>query len=244
MLRLLEGVPFRIQTTGLFEAQLGIDVGYDRRHFAVSLQIARQDGQRPSFRTWTDFQIKPDQQHEAINPVMLNDQIVNTFQRAMGRRFDPIQSLIVFRDGQLFTSEIEGISTALESLKQQGIFSPDVHVELADFRKNSKKSICIWEYRSSTEVENPLEGVVVFLNSKTAVVTTTGAATLTQGTSQPYLIYAKSEQADLHNIALAAFHGAQLNWSSLRVAQRLPLVLKTADDELKARDAQEIRLLK
>lgn len=45
----------------------------------------------------------------------------------------------------------------------------------------------------------------------------------------------------LLNVTEAMAIGAQLNWSSPSVAQRLPLVFKRTDDELQIRAAQEIR---
>ncbi len=77
-----------------------------------------------------------------------------------------------------------------------------------------------------------------------ALLTTTGAATLHQGTAEPVMLAATSCGTDLLRAAVAVFAVAQLNWSSPRVAQRLPLPLKRTDDELRARAAQEVRRLR
>jgi len=61
-----------------------------------------------------------------------------------------------------------------------------------------------------------------------------------QGTAAPLLLTAPNGQS-IADAAWAVFDAAQLNWSSPRVAQRLPLPLKRTDEELAARAAQVIR---
>jgi hypothetical protein len=102
----------------------------------------------------------------------------------------------------------------------------------------------IWEVDAAGRVENPLEGTAVQVTSNSVVLTTTGQATLHQGAAHPLLLIGNGGGDQTMDAAEAFFAGAQLNWSSPRVAQRLLLPLKRTDEELVARAAQEIRRIR
>ncbi len=245
VLQQMDVVPWRPEQVGPYEAQLAIDVGHDRRHFALSLLIARAPDKVPSFGIYSEVLVKPDHKQEMINPVMLADQIVRIFQRgALRRRFDSIKSLLILRDGQLCGNEPEGIQSAVARLAKEGMLTTDARVDLVDFHKDSLKSIRLWEIEGNNHVNNPLEGTAVYLGQRMTLVAATGAATLHQGTAQPFMLVGNGRCPAILDAAGAAFAAAQLNWSSPTVAQRLPLALKRTDDELTARAAQEIRRIR
>ncbi|NVL89789.1 MAG: hypothetical protein HWN69_02165 [Desulfobacterales bacterium] len=241
-MQLLDAVPFRFDQAGPYEAQLIIDVGYDRRHSALSLLISRDRDKKPDFCIVSDIQVKADHQHEFINPKVLTDHIVRLFKKILRRHSVPIESLLVLRDGQFCGQERQGIDNAVASLIDKKKFAREIRVDVADFRKDSLKAVRLWEVNENTgTAENPLDGRAVQLNDKMVVVTSTGAATLHQGTAQPFMIVGNGGCSRLIDAAQATFAGSQLNWSSPRVAQRLPLNAKRADEELKARADQEIK---
>ena len=242
VLQLLEAVPFRLDRADPYEAQLFIDVGHDRRHFALSLLIARSKDKDPSFHIISRAYIKTDPQQETINPRILAEQTVELFEAVLRRTSDPLESLLVLRDGRFCREEYKGIDDAIKTLKDKGELSKDARVDVADFRKDSLKAVRLWEIDDNTgAIDNPLEGNAVQLNDQMIVVASTGAATLHLGTAQPYMIVGNRRCSDVIDVARATFAGAQLNWSSPRVAQRLPLHAKRADEDLKERAAQEIK---
>src|SRR5262249_29201225 len=49
VLQQMDGVPWSIPRAGSYDAQIVIDVGHDRRYFALSLLIARSAQTRPDF---------------------------------------------------------------------------------------------------------------------------------------------------------------------------------------------------
>ena len=243
VLQLLDAIPYRTDGLGAFEAQLAIDVGRDRRFFAVSLLICRDSTKLPDFGIYTKVQPKADPKNEAINPHLLEDAIVDVFGVAMNGHSDPVDSLLVLRDGRLVGTECQGIEGAAGILQQRGTLSSGARLDVLEFRKNSLKHLRLWEVRGN-RVENPLEGTGVILDPETFVLCSTGATTLTQGTAEPVMLVGQGRNAPLDEAALSAFSAAQLNWSSPGVAQRLPLPLKRTDDELKARADQEIRRIR
>jgi hypothetical protein len=240
----MDGIPWRSDQGGPYEALLVIDVGHDRRHFALSLLIARSTDKNPSFGIYSVVEVKPDHKQEMINPVMLADYIVRVFEKASRRKFDPIGSMLILRDGRLCGREPEGIDQGMAKLIAQEMLGEKARVDAVSFHKESLKSVRLWELEDSGDITNPLEGTALRLNEQMAVVAFTGAATLHQGTAEPFVLEADSHCSAILDAACAAFSAVQLNWSSPMVAQRLPLPFKRTDEELTARAAQELRRIR
>lgn len=239
----LEVIPYRIDQAGPYEAQLVIDVGHDRRYFAVSLLVARND-KTPGFGCYTRTQDKGDHKTEGINPQILADEIVTLFSRHFPRRFDPLASLLILRDGRLVRQESSGLDLSIKLLQQKGYLTTDARVEQVDVHKETLKSIRMWEVNYKNEIENPLIGTGILLNKKTIALANTGVPGLTQGTANPILIVSNGRCPNVVDAAATNFAGAQLNWSSPGVPQHLHIGMKRTDDQLRARAAQEVRRLR
>lgn len=244
ILQLLDSVPYRISQAGPYEAQVVIDVGHDRRFFALSVLIARTSNKKPNFHIYSRVQHKPDWKHEAINPVLLKDEIIGLLKEAMGRRYDPLESLLILRDGRLQHSEIGCIDDAIQSLCTMGIVAANAQVDIAGIHKGTLNPVRLWDLSDDGGVRNPLEGSGIVVSPTMAVLTSTGDATLTQGTADPLIIVSNARCINVSEAALSLFEGAQLNWSSPGVAQRLTLPLKRTDEELESKATQQIRRIR
>ncbi len=244
LLQQMDCVPWSIASSLPYEAQLVIDVGEDRRHFALSLLICRPGSSEPSFRIDTVVPIKSDIKRETINDIILCDEIIKLCKRAAIARFQPLRSMLVLRDGHECGQEMAAINNARAKLIESGFFEKDARVDTVDVHKKSVKGIRLWDRGRSKEVGHCLEGTALLLDARTVVLVNTGAATLTQGTAEPIMLVARGEGIDMKAVAEYVHATSQLNWSSPRVAQKLPLPLKRTDDELKNRAAQEIRRTK
>lgn len=244
VLQQLDAIPYRVPNLGPYEAQLIIDVGHDRKFFAVSLLIARSKDKTPSFNIYSRVEHKADNKHESINPILLRDTIVNVFNSTMRRKFDPIASLIAMRDGNEQESEFPCFGQALDILRERGMLTRDVRVDVVGIHKNSLSGIRLWEVDDREQVTNPIEGTALSVNRRLNVLACTGQATLTQGTAEPVALVANGHCQSLDDAAQATFLAAQPNWSSPSVAQRLPLPLKRTDEGLTARSDQEVRRIR
>lgn len=252
IIRLFNAVPYAIASIGQYQAQLIIDVGHDRRHFALSLLIARE-GKISDFSLYTEVHPKSDHQHDTINPTVLCDSICELFKTAMVWGMEAITSLIVLRDGEFRSlkgsgkeqiREADGVLSAITKLKQRGSLSEQAIVHMADYRKQTNRTIRLWEIERNGLVKNTLEGTGVIINSHHFVLMTTGSSTLRQGTAHPVVISGDGHCPDIVAVGKSVFDAAQLNWSSPKVAQRDAETIRVADHELKARAAQEIRGIK
>jgi hypothetical protein len=244
VLQQLGCVPWTLAHDLNYEAQLIIDVGADRRFFALSLLICRSLESQLPF--WIDTIVlpKPDHKNETINEEILRDEIVKLFKRLPSYVSIKIRSLLVLRDGRKCGNELVGIRAAQPELVKLGYLQKDAKLDIVDFHKRSVKDIRIWELFVSQNANNVLEGSGLFLTQKIVLVANTGVATLRQVTADPIMLVANDDQTSMTAVAQDVVATAQLNFSSPKVAQRLPLTLKRTDDELKARTAQEIRRIK
>lgn len=249
ILQLYNATPFALKCMGQYDAQLVIDVGNGRRNFALSLLIARDYGD-PQFKAFTEVFIQPDSHHETINPIVLRDAILSLFRRVLEKNSDPLNSLLVLRDGEFRTlkdgttilREEDGVMNAVAILKSEAKIQTNANIHLADFRKQTNKTVRFWLVDEAKNVSNALEGTAVLLNNHYIAVAATGAATLPgQGTPHPVVVTGNNTTPQIIQIARSVFCAAQLNWANPKVAQRLPQGVESADDRLQAREALEIK---
>jgi hypothetical protein len=243
LLQQMDCVPYAPAYPLHYEARLSIDVGADRRHFALSLLICRPGHGQP-FRLETTVAIKSDPKKETINELILRDEIVRLCQRAVQAGFTKLSSILFLRDGRECGREKEGILATREQLEQISFLTTDARFDVVDFHKKSLKQIRLWNRNNDGTVENTWEGDGIRLDRRTVVLMNTGAVTLHQGTAEPVMICGHDERTNMLHVAADSHSSSQLNWSSPRVAQRLPIELKRTDDDLKNRAAQEIRRIK
>jgi hypothetical protein len=246
----MDGIPFRLERAGEFEAQLVIDVSFDRRYYAQSVLIARESDKRPDFRLVTDSWHKSDPKHESINGRILCDDIVQFLGKMLVAGKDtPLASLLIARDGKVVGEERQFLGQAIETLKARGLLANDARVEVVELHKNTQMHLRAWEIEVRSAdgevfVTNVAEATAIRLSASTEVLITTGAGTLTQGTAEPLLVMAVEDGTSVATATDALAASAQLNWSSPGVAQRLPLPFKRTDEVLKRRSEQEIRRLR
>jgi hypothetical protein len=238
----LDVIPYRIDQAGQYEAQLIIDVGQDKRHFALSLLIARQPQKSPSFHLISHVYPKTDKR-EGINPIALKEALIDLFSERP-RKFDPIESLLVMRDGRIVEKEPDGIDDGISELARTGLLIEQVRLDWVEVHKDTLKYIRIWDVGNNGTIVNPLLGTAIQINRNTIIMVTTGIPALRQGTAEPVMIVSEGRCASLLDAAQSHFAGTQLNWSSPNVAQRLHIGLKRTDDDLRARDAQEIKRMR
>ena len=235
-------VPFANAEPFDHEATLAIDVGADRRHFALSLLVSRPgQNDKEEVRLTTDTYHKTDAKHETINAALLAEEIVRLVSDAGYYQQKPLGSLLVLRDGRECGSELEGIRSAQEQLVQNGLLRSDGCVDVVDFHKKTLKGVRLWLRTASGAVGSAIEGTAVQISDELVVLACTGAPTLPKGTASPVLIEARSVSSNIWAAASTVHGGAHLNWSSPGVAQRLPLVMKQADAALQNKMAQEVR---
>lgn len=224
-----------------YEASVAIDVGAGRRYFGLSLLVSRQGERWPALRRVTKTWPKGDHQHEGINPRMLKLKLVELF--AELEDAEPLDSLVVLRDGRECGEEPLGIQGALEELKRKGVLSQAACVDVVDFMKRTVKDLRMWSVGPGGAA-NVLEGCATYLDESTALVCCTGAGTLSdRGTAEPSLVRAHPGSSVARAVR-GVFALAQLNYSSPTRAHRYPLPIRETDEALQERADRDMRGIK
>ena len=240
VLQQMDCVFWGLKDTSGYDAHLAIDVGRDKRHFALSLIIFH-----PSLRIRTVVEQKFDSKHETINKTILREEIVTLFENAAKwSGYLPLRSVLVLRDGRECGSELEGVSEATKKLIADGILVERAAIDVVDLHKNIGKKVRLWDRDQRNRVEQALEGKAVILDKRTVVLISTGLPTLRQGTAAPVMLVCQGTDIDLVRVTNAVYASTHLNFSNPKVTQRLPVELKRTDDELKSRDSQQIRRIR
>lgn len=242
ILQLMDCIPWGFANPQNYQAQLAIDVGWDRRNYALSLLTNSVDRNNTSCKLSTIVDHKVSRKKETINEVILGDKIVDLFERGKRKKNYPIERVLVLRDGRECGKELDAVATAQEQLIKSEVFAKEVQVDVIDVHKTYAKGLRFWNRNSERKVQRVLEGTALLLDERTVILASTGAPTLNQGTTNPVMLEAKTDNVDMIAVAEDFYAASQLNWSSPNTAQRLTITLKRTDDELKNHAAQEIRL--
>lgn len=240
LLQLQDGVPWAIPP-GPFEGLLVVDVSHDRRYYGLSLLIVRPDGKLPAFRLITVIKSKADSKEEAINPEVLEEEVVKLFRQNWPNTASPLTSLLILRDGRVYKGEPRAFERIKERLMGDRILESDGTYEVIEFFKESEKNIRLWDVAPGSSVVNVLEGAAVEISDGHLVLANTGRTTLHNGTAEPIVLHSPGNRQAVRDAASSCFQSAQLNWSNPRVALRYPLPVNRTDEELIARAQQEAR---
>lgn len=262
ILLLLDCIPWSLDEKLNYEAQLIIDVGENRRYFALSLLIIQFGNTKLPLYIDSLTCPKPDVEKEEINKDILKDKIIELFNRVPIGRINSINSLLILRDGHECGDEVEGIELAKTEITKLKILNDNAKFDIVDFHKHSSKNIRFWKQINNHKIVNALEGNAIKLDESTFILQNTGSATIPkfkskeqnskfsgkdlkkQGTAEPMMIKTRSEGVDMFQVVSDITAVAQLNYTSPKVAQRLPFPMKRTDDELNRRLSQEIKRIK
>ncbi|MBN2572568.1 MAG: hypothetical protein JXA68_10605 [Ignavibacteriales bacterium] len=241
----MDCVPWVINTPLNYEMHLAIDVSEDYSHFTLSLMIYTIEMKFPIFKT--DTHRKIDTYSETINPEFLKEYFIELFKSEKCltalRKYKP-KSLLIYRDGKNCKDEFKALKSGIQELQKSSLQLIDntLKLDFIEYHKSISKEIRMWHNGFNNQISNVIEGSFFLLDNTSAILSSTGEGTLTQGTSDPIQINLRFTKGDLNKIIEDIFYTSQLNFSNPITAQRLSLPLKRADELLKEKRAQEIKV--
>ncbi len=237
ILQQIDGVPW-VCDASQHDAVLVIDVSRDRRYYGLALAVSRPSSAGVEFSFNTVVNPKLNVRRDAIDAAVLRKEVVDMIRRRRGN--EPLRSLLVVKDGRFYSEELDGVQQAETDLAGNNLEAGAV-VDIAELHKDTMKELRMWDTNGGT-VENVEEGSAVLISDREILLANTGCLTLNQGTAEPILLVGRRIQ-DMKRVALSCHYASQLNWSSPRVAQRLPLPLSRIDEDLAERALRETRHL-
>jgi hypothetical protein len=235
--------PWGVESFG-YDAIVSIDVGQNRRHWALSL-LASIPGSWHPLRVTIPFH-KGDVHKEEVNPEILFDKLMKLFGQYVQGKLPPLHSLLVLRDGKFcgtdgtsMPREEAAIRRAIDLWLQRGWIAQGALVDLVEVHKTSMKGFRLW-YDDRDGVGNVLEGEAVYLDEE-IILCCTGAGTLSRNVTAAPSVLKCQAGADKRRVAQAYFAAAQLNYHNPSKAHRLAQPLRETDAELRHRVAMDMR---
>jgi len=223
-----------------FDMHLAIDVSEKFSHFCFSPYFYNQQMDKPIIKT--DSFSKTNRQ-EKINQKILELKLEELFDEWSNEliNYKP-RNMLVIRDGKVCEGELEGLQNVIDAQIKKRHLPEDFHFDLIEYHKSTQKGIRLWTKKEGTH--NVLEGTYLKLDQKSAILCSTGVATLNQGTTKPVLIRSVFGRTSVQTVLQDVFSLSQLNYSSPRVAQSYCLPIKRADEQLRDRKLQEVARVK
>lgn len=234
-------IPYVFQPCLNYQMHIKIDVSEKFQFFGIGMMIYNNDMPYPVI----DPIIKPKLKR---NDIVESPKLEKYFRELLLRNSALIKKhnickALALKDGQEFGTEYEALLKVVSEMKGKEL-PENFTLDFIEYHKDTANEIRIWDRASQNRAENVLEGTYVKLDSRTALLATTGAGTLSQGTAQPIYLHSKYADLNMDEIAFDVFMTSQLNFNSPSVAQRLTLLAKRIDDLLREKKAQSVEQLK
>jgi hypothetical protein len=143
-------------------------------------------------------------------------------------------SIVVFRDGKLCTPDRLGLEDVAGKLKRDNVVPGDFEFSVVEVHKNSAYQPRIfWEQQGKTF--NPDMGSYREINTKEAILCTTGNPLLTQGTADPVHLIVVAGRITILEAIQDFYAFSHLGFTSPRACHRLAFPLALADQILRER---------
>ncbi|ULH14017.1 hypothetical protein MF271_00625 (plasmid) [Deinococcus sp. KNUC1210] len=230
-------IPYTTASAAHFNVHIGIDVGGLRNNYAMACLgygLSRPDEQ-PVFLPLTIEVNSP--QVEPIPDGALCESLDAGLSRLADRLTSPdFERVLFIRDGDLngqgpIWQEIDGLKALRARWSASGRISTNAHWVVVEVSKRAEH----WrQFRQlSTDLHNPVVGTVTFPfdSPNQALISTTGAPYLQQGTADPLFITVTSldREVDAWAVMQDLVWEADLSFSKTDLGTSLPWVLHVAD---------------
>lgn len=160
---------------------------------------------------------------------ILRDEIA-AFVRPLGVR---PRSILVQRDGRVFTTEIEGINLAFADLQRDGVLGLDTRVDIVELRKRNASGLRLFEGVALGALHNPLIGSWSMQAPRDAIVALTGQPFRLRGTANPLSVHLADGDGPLEDSLEDIFALSQLAFTAPDQCSKLPITIKLCDDFLR-----------
>lgn len=150
----------------------------------------------------------------------------------------PLQTVVIHRDGRLFDTEEQGIAAATKRLKREKCLAENASVTVLEISKTSMIPVRLIQTRFDKErrqeaYSNPAIGTWYIPEPRTAYLCTTGAEFRNAGTSKPLCIRFISGDLSFEAALRDVFYLSTLAFTKPDYCSRLPITIKLLDNRLR-----------
>jgi hypothetical protein len=196
---------------------VGLDVGGEKRARVACFTFFDELG------NYLGEEWRP-QRAEEIDPVELRRIIVNTVKL----RREHVNSMVFHRDGEFTDRELDGISQVKSDLIKEGVMSDNSTITCV----NIKKTVPYRLYEVLGEKQDGCKiGSYLLLDAHNAILATSGAPLLRQGTARPLLVelVPPYDTGNIRTTVQDIYYLSFMHWGSILLKMKLPATLRYAD---------------
>lgn len=211
------GCPWILRRKLNADFYIGLDVGGEKNARVACYTFFDAAGNYRG-ETW-----RP-QRGEEIDPSELKRILVNevkNYKEHIGR-------IVIHRDGEFRSKELEGIEFAQEELIKDGIILKDSGIVCVNIKKNVPYRL--YEVKNGKE-KGCATGSYLILDDHNGILATTGTPILTQGLARPMLIelVPPFDKANIKEVMEDIYFLSYMHWGSILKKMRLPATIRYAD---------------
>ncbi len=221
--------PFRLNTPLNADLTIGIDV---KNHLAGFVMVDK-------YCRYLRTEMVQSKQHEKLTKdnikQIIYEQVVEEWKF---NKNQPLKTVVIHRDGRIFDTEEDGISTAEKRLKKEGYLANDATVTILEIAKTSMTPVRLiqpWfdRDRNRESYNNPAIGTWYLPETRLAYLCTTGSEFRTPGTSKPLCIRFVSGNLVFEEALRDLFYLSTLAFTKPDFCSRLPITTKLLDNRLR-----------
>lgn len=220
--------PFVLGTPLHADLTIGIDVKQSTACFTLMDKTGR------SIRTV----IKRSSNKERLSRAQVRTIFLETLRQeaTFGTDLGSVKTIVIQRDGRIFTSEILGIQDAVKTLRSEHVLG-DVSLNLVAIPKSSPAALRFFDVSvqggGKMIADNPQIGTYFTMGPKDAFICTTGRAFPRPGTTHPLHVQYIQGSMPFEAILEDIFAQSCLTWTRPEDCTRYPITVKLTDIRLR-----------
>lgn len=217
-----------------------LTIGIDVKNNACCLVSVCERGQKIS------SQVHVSKQKEKLNAVQLCAYLTELIRDEAQRASAQIRRIVIHRDGRAWTSELNGVRRAIETLKSMAILPPEAELTVLEIHKKPSVPLRIYELVSGagSAPRKPGVGTAYIGSPVEAFICTTGWPFRQPGTPNPIQIQKVFGTMTIEECAQDLYSLSTLAWTRPEGCSRYPVTLRLADrflaDEAAEYDEDEL----
>ncbi|MDE2845216.1 MAG: hypothetical protein OXO51_00760 [Gemmatimonadota bacterium] len=144
-----------------------------------------------------------------------------------------VKEIVIHRDGLSFQSEIDGAIDAKTTLQKEGLLPCDARITILDVSKTAMAQVRLFDVKRTNGrapwIENPQNGMYIYLGEQDAYLCSTGREFKHRGTSQLLHVSYALPGLPFEQALEDLYYLTTLTWSKPDDCSRYPVTMKLTD---------------
>lgn len=215
--------PFMLATPLHAEITIGIDL----KNNVVGFVVVGKRGES----VWWDS--KTSAQKQRMSEKQIEAYLVEILRRELRTYTDLPRTIVLHRDGRIYSSELKGAQRAIDQLKRESLLNQDAMLSVVEISKSAPVSLRLFEVTDRPKrapwVDNPQVGRYCLVNEMEGYLCATGRPFDRKGTVEPLHVRRVQGPMSLEQCLEDVFFLTCLSWTRPEDCTRYPITIKLND---------------